>query len=317
MKQFKIIAFCAVVSLFACSKAKNSNDAQVETAANQGSTEGDMAKSSATEESPSSALEAKEVISSSAAVVNPKDTTHQFIRTADLRFRVKEVAKATYAIEDITARQGGFVTNMNLMSTTDYTESTNISADSALEVIHFTVSNTMTIRVPNVRLDTTLKEIAKLIDYLDHRIITANDVGLSILSNNMAQRRLARNEQRLIDAIENRGKKLDETANAEELLINKQEQADKAKIDNLSLKDQIQFSTVNLNLYQRQATKKTIIARNESVYQQQPFFYRFKESFSFGWTIIKELFLAICELWAFILIGILGYLGYKRFKKKA
>src|SRR5665647_1186990 len=58
-------------------------------------------------------------ISSSAAVENGKDTTHKFIRTADLKFKVKSVIKSTYNIEDITNRQGGFVTYTNLTSNID------------------------------------------------------------------------------------------------------------------------------------------------------------------------------------------------------
>ena len=59
------------------------------------------------------------LVSSSAAVVNKKDSTHKFIRTADLKFKVKSVIKSTYNIEDLTARQGGFVTYTNLSSNID------------------------------------------------------------------------------------------------------------------------------------------------------------------------------------------------------
>ena len=44
------------------------------------------------------------MVSSSAAVENKKDSTHKFIRTAELKFKVKSVIKSTYNIEDITAR---------------------------------------------------------------------------------------------------------------------------------------------------------------------------------------------------------------------
>src|SRR5688572_5416462 len=44
--------------------------------------------------------EQREAVSSSAAAVS-KDTSRKFIRTADLKFKVKNVIKATYRIEDI------------------------------------------------------------------------------------------------------------------------------------------------------------------------------------------------------------------------
>ena len=176
-------------------------------------------------------------ISSSAAVENVKDTTRRFIRSADLKFKVKSVIKSTYDIEEITNRQGGFVTFTNLTSNIDNTTTTAVSADSSLETTYYTVTNSITLRVPNTKLDTTIKEISNNIDYLDFRIIKAEDVALQILSNNLTQKRSAKNEERLTNAIDNRGKKLNETTVAEEILLSKQEQADNAKISNLSLTD--------------------------------------------------------------------------------
>ena len=56
---------------------------------------------------------AKEAIASSAAV-EPKNSKRKVIRTADIKFKVKNVPKTTYAIEDATTKFGGFVTYTNL-----------------------------------------------------------------------------------------------------------------------------------------------------------------------------------------------------------
>lgn len=72
-------------------------------------------------------------ISSSSAVVDKRDTTHKFIRTADLKFKVKDVIRSTYDIESIAKSQEGFVTYTNLTSHVDYTDNTLVSADSTLE----------------------------------------------------------------------------------------------------------------------------------------------------------------------------------------
>ncbi len=68
-------------------------------------------------------------ISSSAAVEKNKDSTRIFIRTADLKFKVKNVINSTYDIENITLRQGGFVTYSNLASTISNVTTTVISND--------------------------------------------------------------------------------------------------------------------------------------------------------------------------------------------
>ena len=197
--------------------------------------------------------------SSSAAVENPKDTEHKFLRTSDVKFKVKNVEAATYEIEDITNRHGGFVTFTHLNSTVDNVATTPISADSSLETTSFTVANTITIRVPNVRLDTTLKDIAKLVDYLDYRIIEADDVSLQLKGNSMAQERMAINRQRMVQAVDNRGTKLPDVTEAEESLLDKQQQADDALLENMSLNDQIKYSTLQVYLYQRQGIKSHAI----------------------------------------------------------
>jgi len=206
-----------------------------------------------------------EAISSSAAVESNKNGDRKFVRTAELRFKVKNVIRATYRIEDIASRHGGFVTYTNLNSTIDNVNTTKISADSSLETTYFTVVNSITIRVPNTKLDTTLKDIAKHIDYLDYRIIKADDVALDVLANELTQKRSAKTEKRLADAIDTRGKKLNETVQSEEILSNKQEQSDNAKIANLSLNDKINFSTITLSIYQRQDIKRELISNHKNI----------------------------------------------------
>ena len=250
---------------------------------------------------------------SSAAVEKGKDTTRKFIRTAEIKFRVKNVATTTYNIEDLTTSSGGFVLYTNLVSNTDYTTITPISADSSLETIHYTVSNEMTLRVPNTKLDSTLKSIATLIDYMDYRIIKANDVGLQMLSNRLTQNRINKHEQRLTTAIETRGKKLHETTVAEEALLNKEEQSDDAKISNLSFQDQIDFSTISLFIYQRQAVHRTVISNDKNIDVYEPGLgSQLLESIQFGWKMLKCLTVFITKFWALIICGFAIYFLIKK-----
>lgn len=256
-------------------------------------------------------------ISSSAAVENGKDTTRRFIRTADLKFKVKSVIKSTYDIENITNRQGGFVTFTNLTSDINNVTTTAVSADSSLETTYYTVSNSITLRVPNTKLETTLKEISNNIDYLDFRIIKAEDVALQILSNNLTQKRSAKNEERLTNAIDNRGKKLNETTVAEEILLSKQEQADNAKISNLSLTDQIKFSTINLSIYQRQTIKRELISNDKNIDAYEPGFgTKILDALKYGWDILETFIVFLTKLWGLFLFAIVVYFIYKKYGHK-
>lgn len=255
-------------------------------------------------------------VSSSAAVVGKNDSTRKFIRTADLRFKVKSVIKSTYDIEDITSKVGGFVTSSNLISETSSQETKEVSLDSSVITTRFVVTNSITIRVPNTRLDTTLKLIARNIVYLDSRVIKADDVALELLSNQLTIKRTDRNESRLKDAIDNRGKKLSETASAEELLLNKQEQADNARIANMSLKDQINFSTINMVIYQNEGVTYEKIANNKTPKRYNPGFgFRIVDALSGGWYVLGEVIIFILNLWGIILLGVGIFVAYKYVKR--
>ena len=261
------------------------------------------------------------MVSSSAAVENLKDSTHKFIRTAELKFKVKSVIKSTYDIEDITTRLGGFVTYTNLTSDILSKDTKEISSDSSVIVTRYVVTNSIIIRVPNTQLDTTLKQIARNIVYLDSRVIKADDVSLQLLSNNLTIERSDKHEARLKNAIDNRGKKLNETTSAEELLLIKQEQADNAHIANLSLKDQMNFSTINLTIYQNKEVTYEKIANEKNSKQYEPSFgFRILDALSFGWFIFENIIVYLLNLWGLLLLGAIGFLGYKlyviKIKKK-
>lgn len=252
---------------------------------------------------------------SSQAAVEKKGETRKFVRKADLKFKVKNVAQATYAIENAVNRFGGFVTYTNLQSTISEKVETKISQDSLLETTKFTVDNNLILRIPNTRLDTLLKTIAKQIDFLDYRLIKADDVSLQMIGNQMTQNRHTKQQKRTEKAIDTKGKKLTEISHAEDELANKAEQNDYSKIENLSLQDQVNFSTLTLVIYQRESTKREIVARANDSYRSS-FIVRLQDALKSGWYMIQDVITVITQLWALLLIALLGFLLYKKHLKK-
>lgn len=256
------------------------------------------------------------VISSSAAVEN-KNSNRKFVRTADVKFKVKNVAKSTYAIEDATTKFGGFVTYTHLQSNIHSEDRTKVSQDSTLVTTKYKVDNNITIRVPNTKMDTVIKTIAKQIHFLDYRIIKADDVSLQMLSNELAQKRSNSSEKRLANAIDLKGKKLNQVVDAEATLDVKKEQNDASKLQNSSLKDQINFSTLTLNIYQDESIKQEMVANEKSINAYRPNIgLQIWDSVKTGWFMLEHIISFVVVLWPFALIGFLGFLGYKKFLKK-
>lgn len=255
------------------------------------------------------------VVSSSAAIEN-KNSNRKFVRTADVKFKVKNVAKSTYAIEDATTKFGGFVTYTNLQSNIHSEDRTKVSQDSTLVTTKYKVDNNITIRVPNTKMDTVIKTIAKQIHFLDYRIIKADDVSLQMLSNELAQKRSNSSEKRLANAIDSKGKKLNQIVDAEATLDVKKEQNDASKLQNLSLQDQVNFSTLTLNIYQDESIKQEMVANEKSINAYRPNIgLQIWDSVKTGWFMLEHIISFIVVLWPFALIGFLGFLGYKKFLK--
>jgi hypothetical protein len=243
-----------------------------------------------------------------------KDTARKFIRTAEMQFRVKNVLQATYSIEEIAKQFDGFVTYTHLASTINKKTVTPVSVDSSLETLYYTVDNDITLRVPNTKLDTTLKTISLLIDYLDYRTIKAEDVALQMLTNKLAQDRANKSSKRIEGDIDEQGRKLKKTTVAEELLNQTREQADAAKIANLTLQDKIKFSTITLNIYQRQTIKRELIANDKNIDAYTPGFgTQLGHALKWGWHLLEEVIVFVVRLWGLVLLGLFAYLIYQVF----
>jgi hypothetical protein len=253
-------------------------------------------------------------ISSVAAIVDTKHQAQQFIRTANLKFSVKNVATATYDIEEITRKNGGFVTFTHMASNISNQSWIAISADSTLETTHYQVTNTITLSVPNTMLDTTLKEIARNVDFLDFRIIEATDVSLLRYANSLAAKRAEKAAVQLTNAIDSKGKKLSEITPAHAILASTLEQADHAMLSNLSLTDQIKFSTVKIAIYQREAIKREVMANYKNIAAYEPGFgSKLLAALSLGLELLKSVVLFFAKFWAVFLILTMGYVVYKKY----
>jgi hypothetical protein len=260
--------------------------------------------------------EAVESVSSSAAVENLK-SNRKFVRTADIKFKVKNVYKSTSQIENATVKFGGFVTYTNLQSNIMNEEKTKISQDSSLISTKYYVENDITIRVPNTKLDTVIKTIAKQIHFLNYRIIKADDVTLQILSNKMAQNRSDSSEKRLANSIDTKGKKLNQIVDAENTLNQKKEQNDASKLQNLSLEDQMNFSTLTLQIYQDETIKNEIVSNEKDINAfKTNIGIQIWENIKSGWFVLESSIVFVVSLWPFTLIAFFGFKGYKKFLKK-
>lgn len=254
---------------------------------------------------------------SSNAAVEPKDSNRKFVRTADVKFRVKDVAKSTYAIEDAISRNGGFVTFTDLKSTINERDEKQINADSIIETTKYTVENTITFRAPNNQLDTILKSMAKEVDFLDTRNIKAEDVTMQFLANKLSQKRIQKHTKRLENDIDKKGKKLDQINESENDILDKETENDNAALNSLSLEDRSSFSTVTLYLYQRESIKSVVLVNPKNIDSYRPNIgLQIVESLKSGWLVLEAIIVFIVKIWWLILLATIGIFIYKKYTRK-
>jgi hypothetical protein len=254
-------------------------------------------------------------LSSSAAVEQSKDGM-KFVRTGDIKFQVANVTDATYRIEDVTAQYGGFVTYTNLHSSASAPEMIPISADSSLQVTSYTVENNITVRIPNKRLDSALRAMSGLVDFLDYRIITATEVSNQSLANEMTERRNKEYEQRALRQVDTKPMKQEEATAAEDRALQSREAADNARLASLSLSDQIKYSTVHILIYQAQSTRKVKVCNESNISRYRASVTtRLWEAAVSGWEAFEEVVVAVAHLWMFIVLAVVGVLVYRRFRR--
>ncbi len=250
-----------------------------------------------------------DIFTSHAARLSEVDSNRKLIRTVDARFKVKNVETATYQIEDIVIKHKGFILNTTLRSSINSTQSTVISKDSTLVTKYYTITNNFIIRLPVQKLDACIRDIASLIEYLDYRIINAEDITLNLLAIKLKQNRLKKYDDRMQKAIANKNAKLSDTGKAEDDLYNKQEEADNAMIENLSLIDRVNYSTINLEIYQNEGVYREMIANPENIDEYKPGFgSEIVNALLYGWSALKQLILFLIELWPFWILCTLVYL---------
>jgi hypothetical protein len=258
----------------------------------------------------------KSALSSSATVQNKKDTTHQFVRTADLKFKVNNVIDATYSIERIITQQNGFVTYTNLHSIVNEVIETPVGNDSLLETTKFSIVNSMVIRVPNTQLDTALKSMAKLVEFLDYRVIKADDVALQLLSNRLSHARNNESAERLMQAEAQQRGKLNDVNTVEESIYNRASAADAAHIENIALRDKIAYSTVNIELYQHPGIKRSLIINDKNLGKYEPSLaVKLWHSLRFGWHILETVLLFFVQFWPLAILGMIAFFAIKKFGK--
>ncbi|MGL5891917.1 MAG: DUF4349 domain-containing protein [Bacteroidia bacterium] len=309
---------CAVFTLALLAFGCNSNEAQLRKMLADSVGNSEVAASESSPPPPPTAQNMLQSMPSFAARLNRLDSTHQFVREGNLQFRVKDVPKTTYRIEQLTENLGGYVNTTQLNSRLSSQTRVRISEDSLLETTQFTVTNTMRIRIPAVHLDSFLRALVPLADYLDYRNLSCTDVTIDLLAEQLAQKRnqkYAGNVQQIVDSAP--ASKISEKTDAQGNILSSATNADEALLAELRQKDKVEFSTLEISIYQPEFTQTAFLPYIAPRQNWEPSAgTKFMNSLAWGWKGLLQFLYVVVLLWPLWLVGIAALLVYRRFKAK-
>ncbi|WP_316735046.1 DUF4349 domain-containing protein [Pedobacter aquatilis] len=233
----------------------------------------------------------------------------KIIKTADMRFRVKDVQKTKEQLSQTIKTQGGAIAEFSIESAIQETDKVRLSADSLKEITSYRTEGYLIAKVPSEKLDEFTNAIAKIAVFVNSSSMKMDDQSIVYLANKMKA-------QNRVDASNQIGKiPSKKTDNVETSLAIKDDYVDR-KIDNISIDARVKYSTITLNFYQDN-TVKTMVIANDTLSDYRPAFAtRLWLNILNGWSIFMELILALANLWMLILVGVLGVLAFKYYKAR-
>lgn len=292
MKKFKtsIIALSIIAfTIFSCAKNEGSYD---QTASEDKAVSMEMVTDSV----------------SVAATQEIKD--RKFVKTADVNMEVKDVYESSIFIEKKLQELGGFVTSSNLNARVLSENTYQTSDEDAMLVRKYQTENKMQVRIPTEHLGGFLTFINDKKVFLNSRIILAEDVTNNARIAELENKNLQETKE-VISKMKNDKDKAELTA---QNLAEKQYQ----NVANISLADNLKYSTVDIYIQEPTIRIAEIAVTNSKGIDQKyqfNFLYDFKNALQEGFYLIQRLIIVLVTIWPIVLILGAGLYFWRKKKK--
>jgi hypothetical protein len=230
-------------------------------------------------------------------------TIHNFVRTADMKFKTQNVLRTTQAIEDLAKRNGGYVALNDMNSEIVSTNEVKFKADSLKLTKRYITTNSITLKVPARRLDSVIRTITGMAEFIDFNRLRSDDVKTQLLAGRLAVNRYRRYGERVEQKSNGNTGRLDRNLEAERDALEKQQLADEKSIEAFGLVERVNFSTVMLYIYQSPLTTCETMALPPHVEPYEPsFFEKLGTAFLVGFKVIKSAALFVVESWGVVAV---------------
>jgi hypothetical protein len=137
-----------------------------------------------------------------------------------------------------------------------------------------------------------------------------------MLANEMWTNRHERYEKRMKRDIDSKGQKLNHMIEGENELADRENISDEKAVANMSMSEQIRFSTIQLSIYQTQQIRRELISNDKNIKEYEPGFgQKLINSLALGWNTLQAFLLFLAKIWGLIIFALLVYILYRYYRR--
>jgi len=232
----------------------------------------------------------------------------KLVKTADMRFQVKNVQQTTEQITALTASYNGTVVHHWMKSISGDSTDIRKSNDSIMRVTVINSSAEMTVKIPPVNMENFMNQVARLGIYIKNRRMDVSDKTLDYLSTRLK----LKNQDELVNQ---QKKAVSNKKDPDNLLAFKNNMVDQ-RINDLKTDDSVKNSVVVLSFYEDNIISKKIIANNDLSAYNLPLAKRLGMSLENGWLIFVEILVGLSNFWVLIPTGLGIWISIRYYKRK-
>ncbi|MEO3405376.1 DUF4349 domain-containing protein [Mucilaginibacter sp. CAU 1740] len=232
----------------------------------------------------------------------------KLVKTAEMRFKVKNVQQTGDAIAALTTRDGGMVMHHQMQANIEQSNDIRVSDDSVKRISALSNNADMTVKVPSENLESFMTEVSHMGMYVTLRKMDIEDRTLDYLSEKLK----LRNRQDLV-AQQKKGKVV--IKDPVNVMLLKDDMVDQ-QIGNMRTDEAVKYSVVSLSFYQSNIIHQEMIANDDPSAYQLSFLSRLSIALSNGWHMFVELLLGLANAWVFIVLGVALWGLFRFYKRK-
>lgn len=238
----------------------------------------------------------------------------KIIKTADMKFRVKDVQRTKAQLSAILKAEGGTIAEFTISSNIQQSEKVKYSTDSLLELTAYRTEGVLIAKVPSEKLDDFTNKVAGMAVFVDNQSMKLDDQSLIYLTNELKSINRAEASVSIEKQVNKKNAAPAPKSVGQQLAI--KDQYVEQKVQNMAINNRVQYSDVSLSFYQDLTVKQLVVANDNFSDYKPPFFQRLLLNLQSGWFILKEFVLILFNLWSVFVLIAAAYFGFRYYKKQ-